>query len=174
MRLRNLRSEVTSGSGVKRKAEDEGHEERKRRDEGNDDDMNEVRQGLSLMGFNVDLIEWLLSSNLDITSEVNEVRRAVRLYGKGQQQVQSHVTEAYSPVRVTGMADKMGLIPGLAMDLTTCDEHGNPWDFNVDAMRSKAKHIVKHKSALLLVVSPMCSAFSRLQAFNAKRLGEEK
>ena len=95
-------------------------------------------------------------------------------YGKGQQQVQSHVTEAYSPVRVTGMADKMGLIPGLAMDLTTCDEHGNPWDFNVDAMRSKAKHIVKHKSALLLVVSPMCSAFSRLQAFNAKRLGPEK
>ena len=43
MRLRNLRSEVTSGSGVKRKAEDEGYEERKRRDEGNDDDVNEVR-----------------------------------------------------------------------------------------------------------------------------------
>ena len=60
------------------------------------------------------------------------------------------------------------------MDLTTCDEHGNPWDFNVDAMRAKAKHIVKHKSALLLVVSPMCSAFSRLQAFNAKRLGPER
>ena len=76
MRLRNLRSEVTSGSGVKRKAEDEGDGERKIRDEGNDDDMNEVRQGLCLMGFNVDLIDWLLSSNLDVTSELTFTVRA--------------------------------------------------------------------------------------------------
>ena len=68
----------------------------------------------------------------------------------------------------------MGLIPDLAMDLTTCDEHGNPWDFNCEAMRAKAKRIVKSNASLLLVVSPMCSAFSRLQAFNAKRLGPEK
>ena len=72
------------------------------------------------------------------------------------------------------MADKMGLIPGLAMDLTTCDEHGNPWDFDSEVMRAKAKKIVKSKASLLLVVSPMCSASSRLQAFNAKRLGPEK
>ena len=110
----------------------------------------------------------------NIVKELNEVRRAVRLYGKSQQFVQSHVSEAYSPTRVTGMADKMGLIPGLAMDLTTCDEHGNPWDFNCETMRAKAKKIVKSKAALLLVVSPMCSAFSRLQTFNAKRLGPER
>ena len=79
---------------MKRKAEDEGNEERKRPYESNDDDMNEVRQGLYLMGFNVDLVDWLLSGDLDIINELNEVRRAVRLYGKGQQQVQSHVTEA--------------------------------------------------------------------------------
>ena len=69
--------------------------------------------------------------------------------------MQSHVSEAYSPVRVTGMADKMGLIPGLAMDLTTCDEFGNPWDFNCEAMRAKAQKMVKSKAASLLVVSPM-------------------
>ena len=159
---------------MKRKAEDEGNEERQRVHEGNEDEMNEIRQGLQLMGFNVDLIDWLVSDDLNIISELNEVRRAVRLYGKGQEQVQSHVTEAYSPVRVTGMADKMGLIPGLAMDLTTCDDHGNPWDFNCETMRAKAKKIIKSKASLLLVVSPMCSAFSRLQAFNAKRLGPEK
>ena len=161
---------------MKRKAEEEYNEERKRPGltKENDEDMSEVRQGLQLMGFNVDLIDWLLDGNLDIINELNEVRRAVRLYGKGQQEVQAHVTEAYSPVRVTGMADKMGLIPGLAMDLTTRDEHGNPWDFNCDAMRAKAKKIVKSNSSLLLVVSPMCSAFSRLQAFNAKRLGPDK
>ena len=131
VRLSNQRSQVTSGSGVKRKAEEEINEERKRPHETNDDEMNEIRRGLQLMGFNVDLIDWLVSDDLDIISELNEVRRMVRLYGKSQEQVQSHVTEAYSPVRVTGMADKMGLIPGLAMDLTTRDEHGNPWDFNV-------------------------------------------
>ena len=122
--------------------------------------MNEVKLGLNLMGFNADLVEWLCSSNLDVIGELNEVRRMVRLYGKGQEVVQSHVTEASSPVRVTGMAEKMNLIPGLAMDLTTCDEHGNPWDFNADAMRAKSKKIVKRKASLLLVVSPMCSALA--------------
>ena len=72
------------------------------------------------------------------------------------------------------MAEKMGLIPGLAMDLTTHDEYGNPWNFNSEVMRAKAKKIVKSKAALLLVVSPMCAAFSRLQTFNAKRMGIEK
>ena len=106
---------------------------------------------------------------MDIIKEVNEIRRAVRLCGKGQQLVQSHVSEAYSPVRVTGMAENMGLILGLAMDLSTYDEHGNPWDFNNATMRQKAKAIVKSTAAMLLVVSPMCSAFSRLQTFNVKR-----
>ena len=57
---------------------------------------------------------------------MNEIRRAVRLYGKDKQVGQSHVSEAYFPVRVTGMAEHMGLVPGLAMDLTTHDEFWNP------------------------------------------------
>ena len=56
-----------------------------------DEDMSEVRQGLNLLGFNTDLVDWLLSSNLDVTKELNEVRRAVRLYGKGQHQVQQSI-----------------------------------------------------------------------------------
>lgn len=114
-----------------------------------------------MLGFNVDVVEWLLSSDLEAIHELNEVRRMVRLYGKGEQKVQAHVSEAYSPKRVTGMAEKMGLIPGIAMDLATFDEHGNPWDFNNNVMRANVKE---------LVVSPMCAAFSRLQTFNAKRL----
>ena len=107
--------------------------------ESEDADMSEVRRGLDMLGFSGDIVNWLLGDNLDIINEVNEIRRAVRLFGKGQQLVQSHVSEAYSPVRVTGMAENMGLIPGLAMDLTTYDEHGNPWDFNNATMRQKAK-----------------------------------
>ena len=41
-------------------------------------------------------------------------------------------------------------------------------------MRAKAKKIVKSKAALLLVVGPMCSAFTRLQSFNARKFGPDK
>ena len=68
----------------------------------------------------------------------------------------------------------LDLVTKSAMDLTTYDEHGNPWDFNNATMRRKAKVIVKSKAALLLIVSPMCSAFSRLQTFNIERLGADK
>ena len=76
--------------------------------ENDDADMSEVRYGLDMLGFGGDIVNWLLGDNLDIINEVNEIRRAVRLYGKGQQLVQSHVSEAYSPVRVTGMPENMG------------------------------------------------------------------
>ena len=41
------------------------------------------------------------------------------------------VGEIYSPERVTTVASRMRLIPGLALDLTTVDpEDGEPWDFD--------------------------------------------
>ena len=66
---------------------------------------------------------------------------------------------------------KSGVIPRFAMDLTTCDEHGYTLDFNSDVMRDKATKLIKSKAALLLVVSHMRAAFTRLQTFNAKRMG---
>ena len=36
------------------------------------------------------------------------------------------VSEVYSPARVIKLAEKYGLQKGVALDLTTCDEHGNP------------------------------------------------
>ena len=39
--------------------------------------------------------------------------------------------------------------------------------------RAAFTKLLKSKAALLLVVRPMCAAFSRLQTFNAKRLGAE-
>ena len=40
-----------------------------------------------------------------------------------------HVIEVYSPPRVTSLAHRFGLRPGMALDLTTVDENGLPWDF---------------------------------------------
>ena len=50
--------------------------------EAEDSNMNEVRFGLNMMGFTDEIVNWLLGSDLDVIAEVNEVRRAVRLYGK--------------------------------------------------------------------------------------------
>ena len=50
----------------------------------------------------------------------------------------AHIHEIYSPHRVTTMAHKMKLIPGLALDLTTTDENGVAWDFNIKERRTAA------------------------------------
>ena len=49
------------------------------------------------------------------------------------------IVELYSPKRVTGMADMMNLMPGIALDLSTNDTDGKPWDF------------IKVRSALYLI-----------------------
>ena len=73
------------------------------------------------------------------------------------------------------MIERMGLIPGLSLDLTTNGPEDNmPWDFNKQDKRDKAEAMVKAKSSLLLVVSPMCSAFSALQRLNFPRMSAAK
>ena len=69
IRLRNQRSEVTSGSGVKRKAEEESNEERQRPHGANEDEMNEIRRGLHLMGFTlISLNGFLVQISMSLTS----------------------------------------------------------------------------------------------------------
>ena len=46
------------------------------------------------------------------------------------------VSEIYSPPRVAAAAKllpSLGCLPGFSLDLTTCDENGHPWDFDVPA-----------------------------------------
>ena len=86
---------------------------------------------------------------------------------KGSSCIKAHVHELYSPPRVNSMVERMQLVPGLSLDLTTTDPEDNrPWDFYCEDKRKKAEAIVKGKKAMLLVVSPMRSAFSRLQNLN--------
>ena len=79
------------------------------------------------------------------------------------------VTEIYSPPRVTKLAKQYGLQPGVAMDITTCDDTGQPWDFCCPKQRAKALRLVRQQQPLLLVGSPMCTAWSILQGLNAHR-----
>ena len=79
------------------------------------------------------------------------------------------VAELYSPPRVSDMAGRKpgyGLLPGLAMDLTTSDEHGEPWDFSKKSMRDRAEALIEQQRPILLIGSPMCTAFSSWQFIN--------
>ena len=70
------------------------------------------------------------------------------------------VMEMYSPPRVTTQGAKMGLEVGEAMDLTT------GWDFRKAADRDRAWAYIGKHNPKLVIGSPMCTMFSKLQALS--------
>ena len=82
------------------------------------------------------------------------------------------MSEVYSAPRVTDVArrrKKYGIEPGVALDLTTVDEQGKPWDFNDPRQRYQAERLLDEQRPMLLIGSPMCTAFSRLQHIGTNR-----
>ena len=89
------------------------------------------------------------------------------------------VSEVYSPPRITLELRKQRrspLSPGLALDLTVNDpDDGKPWDFSLLAKRIKARRLLQQARPILLIGSPMCTAFSAWQQLNyAKSQDQEK
>ena len=88
-----------------------------------------------------------------------------------QRAVRAIVSEVYSPPRVTAatkLLPELQLMPGFALDLTTVDSDSRPWDFDEKVMRERALERVRREKPLLLVGSPMCTAFSTWQRINNK------
>lgn len=82
------------------------------------------------------------------------------------------VSEIYSAPRVTDAARRharFGAMPGLALDLTGHDDDGRPWDFNVPGKREKAERLLDAQRPVLLIGTPMCTAFSNIQNLNKHR-----
>eukprot|EP00972_Heterocapsa_arctica_P049127 7231980-Heterocapsa_arctica.AAC.1 len=48
----------------------------------------------------------------------------------------------------------LGIQPGLALDFTTLDEFGNPWDFDDAKQRERAMERVRREESQLLIGSP--------------------
>ena len=79
------------------------------------------------------------------------------------------LSEIYSPPRVSAIAKlcpSYGILPGFALDLTTQDEDGRSWDFDDEEMRARAWKKLTTEQPLVLVGSPMCTAFSAWQHIN--------
>ena len=83
------------------------------------------------------------------------------------------VSEIYSPPRVTAEIKRGGfkhLRAGLAFDLTVLDpDDGQPWDFSRQVKREKARRLMRESQPILLIGSPMCTAFSTWQRLNDAR-----
>ena len=88
-----------------------------------------------------------------------------------EEEGRSHaIIEIYSPHRVDKVTRMWGIMPGMSLDLTIEDpDDGMPWDFRNSNKRAKAERMVAEGRAMLLIGSPMCSAFSQLQALNRHR-----
>ena len=78
------------------------------------------------------------------------------------------MVEAYSPPRVTLEAKKFGLKPGAAWDLTT------GWDFNRPSHRKAVERDVDQKKPLVIIGSPPCTPFSKLQTLNRAAAGRKQ
>ena len=83
------------------------------------------------------------------------------------------VSEIYSPPRVTTEIQRSGfkhLRAGLALDLTVSDpDDGQPWKFSRRDNREKATQLIRASQPILLIGSPMCTAFSTWQRLNDAR-----
>ena len=76
------------------------------------------------------------------------------------------VVEVYSPPRVSLDAQKHEFRAGWSLDLNTVDDNGEAWNFDILEMGERAEQMVSFDKPELLVVSPVCGAFSQLQGFN--------
>ena len=76
---------------------------------------------------------------------------------------------AYFPPRVAAAAKplpELKVIPKFALDLAVADHAGRWWDFDHKVVRDRACKKVVEERPMLLVGSPMCTAFSTWQRIN--------
>ena len=76
------------------------------------------------------------------------------------------VCEIYSPPRVAAEAARMGVPSGWSLDLTTEDAQGRPWNFDDVQTRARCRELIAKTKPVVLIGSPMCTWFSRLQRLN--------
>ena len=94
-------------------------------------------------------------------------------YAKEMRDASRTVSEMYSPPRVTRaakMQPSLGILPGFALDLNTCDHRGMPWDFDNEDQRKAAWAKVLEEKPMLIIGTPMCTVFSAIRNLsNMKR-----
>ena len=103
------------------------------------------------------------------------VELIMRNAAKWFRQLGPDVVELYSPPRIVqeaGLRTYGGrrLRPGWSLDLTVDDpETGKPWDLSDGKIRNKVMKLINEGKPYMVIMSPMCTAFSQIQAINKDR-----
>ena len=98
---------------------------------------------------------------------------AYEAYGVDPRGKKPNVMQVFSPPRLTAYGKKKGLIGGVALDLTTTDENGVPWDFNKKDRREKALELLDDLQPELVLGCPPCGPYSVLQNLNKGKMDVE-
>ena len=156
-------AEDTHGEGRDSKPSAAGTEE-----EHIETELREVHKALTK-----DMRDLVRAHNDDILSLIKSLGGDSKRYQRERRRgLQAVVSEIYSPPRVTAatkLLPELGCVPGFALDLTTVDAQGRPWDFDDADTRMRARAMVEQEKPLLLVGSPMCRAYSAWQRLNAAK-----
>ena len=86
---------------------------------------------------------------------------------ESKKQIEVDISEIFSPPRVTLVAKKRGLRGGYAADVNHIDPRtGRKWDLGSGGDKEAFQKMRAKCPSKLLIASPPCTAFSRLQTFN--------
>ena len=106
-------------------------------------------------------------------TEANQDEEEKFLSQTTQTNAHVEVAEVYSPPRMTKMVDMMGMKSGFALELSTNDENGKPWDFSIPERRRAALKVQDDTKPKMLIASPPCTLFSALQNINMHNMTVE-
>ncbi len=122
-----------------------------------EDDLKEL--------FNVmtrDAVDQVRDHDREILSVIKVMGGNVGQYKRERKAAMRAVTAAAK------LLPELKLIPGFALDLTVADTDGRLWDFDDVVMRDRVRKRLLDERPMLLVGSPMCTAFSTWQRINNK------
>ena len=99
-----------------------------------------------------------------VRAEATSLLEMLLVYGVGAEAAKAKVAELYSPPRVTKELRKvrsMNLAAGTTFDMVA-DAAGRKWDFRRAEDRARARRLIAEEQPYLVIGSPPCTEFSRL------------
>ena len=117
------------------------------------------------------------TAQLMLDEEINDRRTLLQMGAIGVKEAYDFsrptVVELFSPPRLTSAVGGRTMANGVALDLRTTDEFGEPWDFNKQECCDRADRLVEMLDPDLVLGCPPCGPFSALQELNKDKMDPE-
>jgi hypothetical protein len=119
-----------------------------------------------------DLIDALKSVPKKVRAEATELMELFLVHGVSPEMAKAKVVELYSPPRVTkelGRVRSLYLSAGSTFDLIA-DASGKVWNFLLAEDRARCRRQLAKEKPYLVIGSPPCTQYTRLQNLNRNRV----